>query len=205
MASLSTSVQFAQTWGWVRWELPRFCRQWGARPGAWALFLALGLLLNGAAWQWSLKRESERALRAAALALHAEQTGARVAKPMPNQASTLVDSTSFDAVLVNDAQWSNVLHDLLSSAQAKGVDVLSGDYSVQTDAGNGFLRRRIGMPVRGEAKAIRVFIEDNLRRHPGLAIQALQFKRGAVGEANVDARLDWVLLSRPAQDGKVQP
>lgn len=209
MAPLKGSAALRQAWGWASWELPRLHRRatgrWATQPGAWVLLAVAGLLLNGAAWRWSQARQAEQALRAAATAMAAEQASVTAAARAAHaRIPTQVDRAAFDALLVRDDHWSNVLHDLLDSAQTKGVEVLSGDYSAQADAANRFTRKHIGMPVRGEANAVRGFIEDSLRKHPGLAIQSLQFKRAAVAESKVEARVDWVLLSQfvPQAEGR---
>jgi len=52
------------------------------------------------------------------------------------------------------------------------------------------------LPVQGDAGAIRRFMLAALLAHKTLALESVQFKRDRAATAEVEARIQWVLLTR---------
>jgi hypothetical protein len=89
-----------------------------------------------------------------------------------------------------------VLQDLITLAQTEGVVLAKGEYQVQLDPAGGFARYRMTMPVRGKGAVVRRFVGEALRTHPYLALDSVQLRRERADAAEVEAKVQWVLLTR---------
>jgi len=89
-----------------------------------------------------------------------------------------------------------VLQDLITLAQTEGVVLAKGEYQVQLDPAGGFARYRMTMPVRGKGAVVRRFVGEALRTHPYLALDSVQLRRERADATEVEAKVQWVLLTR---------
>jgi hypothetical protein len=89
-----------------------------------------------------------------------------------------------------------VLQDLLTLAQTEGVVLAKGEYQVQLDKAGGFARYRMTMPVRGKGAVVRRFVGEALRTNPYLALDSVQLRRERADAVDVEAKVQWVLLTR---------
>jgi hypothetical protein len=71
-----------------------------------------------------------------------------------------------------------------------------GDYRAQPDLQGGFMRYRMSLPVKGDAPAVLKLMQAALQSHKTLALESVQFKRARIESADVEVRLQWVLLTR---------
>lgn len=88
------------------------------------------------------------------------------------------------------------LQDLLGLIEKEGLVALQGEYRPQPEPPGGFLRYHINLPVKGPAVAVQRFIQAALRTQKTLVLQSVQFKREHADSNDVEARIQWVLLTR---------
>jgi hypothetical protein len=67
------------------------------------------------------------------------------------------------------------------------------------------LRYRMTLPVKGDAQAIHQFMAAALKAHKTLALDAVQFKRERIESGEIEARIQWVLLTRLPEGAAVRP
>lgn len=131
----------------------------------------------------------------------------RTAAPPPQQASAkapeparLVDGVAaFEKRLAPEAEVSAVIQDILKWAEDERLVIDKADYSHQQDAAGRFTRVRMTMPVKGDAVAIQRLISKALKAHAALALSSAHFQRDRIDAKEVEARLQWVLMTRSAQ------
>lgn len=102
----------------------------------------------------------------------------------------------FEANLVDYEDSSFVLQDLLDQAKALGLSLPRGEYQSSIDQAGGFLRYRMTLPAKGQGDALPKFIVGALQAHPSLALEGVQFKRVSGVSQDIDARLQFVLMTR---------
>jgi hypothetical protein len=102
---------------------------------------------------------------------------------------------SFEQNLLPHAKIPVVVQALLRLAEDDGLSIRRGDYRLQADAGGGFVRYQMTLPVKGTAPAIHHFIQAALLDHSALALESVQFKRERIESSEIEARLQWVLLT----------
>lgn len=176
------------------WELRRFGRTLVRRLGGAGIALVLGVAVAALAG-WMHHVQAERLARA--------QQDVRVqqAQPMVRPASISGSSgrthlAEFDAYLPAHDDIAVTVGALFSLAQREGLSIARGEYKAQPDEPGRFLRYRMTLPVQGDAGAIRRFMLAALLAHKTLALESVQFKRDRAATAEVEARIQWVLLTR---------
>lgn len=102
----------------------------------------------------------------------------------------------FDAYLPSHDDIPATLAALFNLAQREGLSIARGEYKAQADGPGRFTRYRMTLPVQGDAAAIRRFMLAALQTHKTLALESVQFKRERPATAEVEARIQWVLLTR---------
>jgi hypothetical protein len=184
------------------WELRRgaraFCRRFGlfgwALPGAAACALA-GLVL---AHHYSAELAVLKEGPAMRLAARASPRIVPAAPDDPAAPGARARLAMFDAQLLAQSELPFVVQDLLDLGAAEGLSMQRGAYSPQADPAGGFLRYRISFPVRGAGTAIQRFMRAAFRQHPNLALDSVHFKRARIGSADVEARIQLILLTKPS-------
>lgn len=94
-----------------------------------------------------------------------------------------------------------VVRDLLRLANEAGLSIPRGEYRPQPDLIGGFVRYRMSLPVKGAAPAIHRFIQASLRKQKTLALESVMFKRERSATSEIEARIQWVVLTRLADRG----
>jgi len=190
--------------------------QAGRRRAAWALRRAgrllvrqiggaglLAVLCGGLALAvWLYQRQAERSLSE----LAAQQAGLA---PRPVQPTNRIDDddtarlAEFQRLLIAPDDIPTVVQDLIGLAQQQGLRLPRGEYKAQAEALGGFLRYRMNTPIKGPVEAIHAFIQAALRAHRTLALESVQFRREQVLSNQVEARIQWTLLTRLPERGRV--
>ena len=88
---------------------------------------------------------------------------------------------------------------LFQAAQAADIDLSQGDYGLETSGDGGARRLQIQLPVRAGYPALRHFLADSLNRVPTLALENLRLQRKDSNQAELDARVQFVLFLGPAR------
>lgn len=91
-----------------------------------------------------------------------------------------------------------ILSRLIELADERDVELKSADYRVVRDDTGGYLKYRISLPVTGNARAIQDFLLAALNAQRTLALESISFKRGQIQSAEIEARIQLALLTRPA-------
>jgi len=103
---------------------------------------------------------------------------------------------AFEAHLVPHEEIPNVLQNLFRLADAENLTLQRGEYKVEPDSNGGFIRYRMILPVNGGSSAVYRFIQAALLAHGALALDSVQFRRERIDAQNVEARIQWILLTR---------
>lgn len=176
--------------GWtVRRALRAAWRRWGALGG-----LVACCLLAAAIAQASQRQQLARLLQVQARWVAAQAEPSQPAlQPVDDDRSRL---GAFDAYLPPSQDMAAALQDLLQLAEREGLVLKRGEYKAQPEPQGGFLRYRMTLPLRGDAQAIHRFMTGALRQQKTLALESVQFKREHAGSGEIEARMQWVLLTR---------
>ncbi|WP_427308971.1 hypothetical protein [Cupriavidus sp. H39] len=171
----------------VGWSLPAAC----------ALFVC-GLVLI------ALGLPAERAIVLKAQRRLAEATAALAAppnRPQTRQATTAQGLTKFYASLGQYGSVESQVSVLFRTAREAGLLLRQAEYRAGFDRSGQFYTYKVILPVRGSYVAIRRFCEETLTAIPFVSLDEVHFKRGAIGEATVDAKLQFTLFLTGGKDG----
>lgn len=192
----------------VRWELRRATRTFGDRFGVfgWAMLGAAVCLVAGAALarHHAAQRGLLETRLAARLADNAATAKPLVALVAPGDGGwARARLKAFDAHLLPHGAIPFVVQDLLDLGEAEGLSMQRGSYRPQVDTAGGFLRYRMTLPVKGAGPAIQRFMKAALRKEKNLALDSVQFKRARIGATDIEARIQWVMLTTLPSDAAV--
>lgn len=182
------------------WEMRRlacgFMRRYG--PAGWVV---LACLITGALALAAEQREL-RVLTDTTAQLVVEQRRVphqRLSEPIEDDGRARL--RQFEAQLLAHEDIPHVVRDLMILADEAGLSIVRGEYRPQADVQGGFLRYRMTLPVRGEAQAVYGYIQAALNGQRMLALESVQFKRESIDAPDVEARIQWVVLTRLPKDG----
>lgn len=88
---------------------------------------------------------------------------------------------------------------LINLSEEENVSLLQGEYKAQREAGAGFLRFRIILPIKGDYGAIQSFLLRALKENKTLALESVAFRRERIEAHEVEARIQFVLFTREQQ------
>jgi hypothetical protein len=83
---------------------------------------------------------------------------------------------------------------LLASADQHGLQLAQAQYRVQQQPNLAMLRYQIILPVKADYAKITAFLQSALQEMPSLTVESMQFKRTSIEAAELEARLQLVLL-----------
>lgn len=109
----------------------------------------------------------------------------------------------FQAYLLPHEDIPEVLSLMIGLAASEGLQLAKGEYKVQVDQRGKFVRYRMSLPVQGDATKIEQFIHKALVQHKTLALEAVQFKRERIDALGVEAKIDWVLLTKMSRSAEM--
>jgi hypothetical protein len=196
----------------ANWELRRGARAFTRRfgPFGWALLgcvacAALALAVERRQTVDIGRLEIQLAARLAERAGPiAAATVSVAAAPAEGEAGASARLQAFDDHLLAHGDIPFVVQDLLDLGEAEGLSMQRGSYRPQVDVAGGFLRYRMTLPVKGSGPAIQRFMQTALRKQKTLALDSVQFKRARIGSSDIEARIEWLMLTRlPAADGAI--
>lgn len=111
----------------------------------------------------------------------------------------------FQAFLMPHEDIAEVLRLLISLAASEGLQLNRGEYKIGHDTRGKFVRYKIVLPIQGQASKIEQFILKALAQHKTLALESVQFKRERVDALEVEAKMDWVLITKLPANAVVTP
>jgi hypothetical protein len=95
--------------------------------------------------------------------------------------------------------------ELILLANDKHVALRSAEYRAQAEDAGRYLRYRISLPVVGDAQAIQGFLLAALSEYRTLALESVTFKRDRVEAREIEARIQFALITEIPTHGVVLP
>jgi hypothetical protein len=201
MAGMTAQAKPAQASRWavdsrrlrgrLTWEAERIWRDlgWGGAAGLLCFVLALFGL-----WQ---TRQLVQKSQSLAMQLRAAQSNA-LANPVNEipQADTAQQIAAFYAYLPPHDAIPDQLKRLFTLAQKSGITLTQAQYKPQPETNGEFLRYQIVLPLRASYQNIQLFILNALRELPTLTLESVTFKREKIESGEVEARIQYVLLTK---------
>ncbi|MGI4719895.1 MAG: hypothetical protein ACRYGO_17800 [Janthinobacterium lividum] len=99
----------------------------------------------------------------------------------------------FHATLGQHGKVDRQLKQLFALAGRHGLVLRQGEYRSSQDRAGGFHTYQLNLPVKGRYGAIWAFAFDALRALPHASLDDVSFRRDAIGEEHVEARLRMTL------------
>jgi hypothetical protein len=159
--------------------------------------LVVALIVAGAAVQVALVPARAR--------LEADYEAARrlARTPLPPRDQNLAQ---FYATLGDARSVERQLKAVFALAARHGLTLEQGEYRTTADRNARLVAYQVNLPVKGSYAAIWQFAMDVLRAVPHASLDDVAFRRDAIGEAGVDARLrlTFYLAERSAAPGEVR-
>jgi hypothetical protein len=103
---------------------------------------------------------------------------------------------AFEQLLLPHPDIPQAVQNVLGTAEDAGLSIRSAEYRVQAEDRGGFMRYRINLPVQGTAEAVNQYIYAILLNQKNLALEGVQLKRENMDSPDLEARIQWVLLTR---------
>lgn len=175
------------------WELRRAASAIKRRVGLWPVaMLASSGLAGLLAWS-----AAENHQRAQDLQVRADVLAQMLpAQPPRSRSQATQDKLDrFEAHLLPAKDIPSVVEDVLRLAEEEGLAIRRGEYRAQADTHGGFMRYGMALPVSGNEDMVRRFLRAALYRHKYIALQSIEFKRERIETDNIEARLQFVILS----------
>lgn len=152
---------------------------------------AAGLVYSGAWLEPALDRE-RTAVAEAARQSKALPAPAADVRPPP---SARLDQ--FHAEFPAVAEIPVAIGAVLKIATGHGMSLDQGQYRLVGDPGGPMMRYQITLPVRGSYRQLRAFVEQALAELPALALDGVEFRREAVGAAQLESVVEFSLYVHP--------
>lgn len=125
-------------------------------------------------------------------------------QPARDGATPLLDDAAryalFQSYLFPAEAVPDVLKDLMGVADDAGIVLAAGEYRREAEPVGGYLRYRISLPVVGEPDAVINFMLGAVRQQKSLALESASFHRERRDSRRVEARIQFVLLTRLPAD-----
>lgn len=181
----------------LAWELRRggsnAARHLGL-VGSLAVVLAVIVVILLGVWLDQRRELGKLMSRRTELALMPAREAISPGDPKPSAARDRL--RQFESLLLAHDDIPAVVEDVLRRAEDEGLLIQRGDYRPQVDLQGGFMRYRMSLPVAGKPESIHRFIQSALVAHRSLALESIHFGRERMEAGQIEARLQWSLLTR---------
>lgn len=169
---------------------------------------SISLAMAAAPLWWVLQQQQEAlgqlrmalASQQARESAHTENTARMASSSGPRTLDGRGRLNAFEKMLLPHEDIPVLVQDILQLAENQGLSVQRGDYRPQIDVTGNFLRYGMSLPIRGDASAINRFIQAALGAHPALIVESVRFKREMIASKDIEARVQWVVLTRLPAD-----
>ncbi|MGB8337661.1 MAG: hypothetical protein WCD07_12475 [Burkholderiales bacterium] len=185
----SSLFHLEQAW----WNLKLVLRSFERRFG-WVGWLILTSLLM-AILAWGVEHRQAKALIEAKGKL-AQHRPAPVVVINPVQINSAEHIHAFDVFLLPHNEIPAAIEELLRLAGEQRLVALKGEYRPTIEPQGQFMRYRMLIPVKGEAQAIRHFMQAAMLAQKALALESIQFKRDRIDSTQIEAKINWVLITQ---------
>lgn len=195
---LKSEMSFAEVIATIKWALVSRWQLFFNRFGLFGcavLFCVLAMALL-----WMQKSQVSSTLEKLQLQL-ATQADSPRAPARIDRVDGHAKIKEFQQVLPAYSSIPNAIQDLLQLASEHDLSNTRGNYKARADADGGFLRYQMVIPVAGNIQSINQYIKSVLLAQKTLALENIKFKRDGVANAEIEARIQWVLFTRlPIKD-----
>ncbi len=181
------------------WEARRVALRLGWVNMASAVACVFALL---AFWQGQHLAQKEAQLQRQ---LRQAQQAKPVAAPVDSAGEAARQIAAFYAYLPRHELIPEQLKQLVAIAGKYGVVLAKADYKAQPEENADFLRYQITLPIKAEHARVQSFMLAALQGLPTLTLDSVTFKRSTPDAAEVEARVQFVLLVRKATRRGGQP
>jgi len=164
---------------------------WPGAAGVLGLLLAL-LFLAAFMRPLALQRD---ALRDQVAALHDRLRLSDAGRP-PRDDSAAAQLRRFHAGFPTVPTAPDWLREINHAARRSGIVLSAGEYRLDPRGAGALRRYAIVLPVRGSYGQIRAFVEAALAAVPSAALEDIEMRREAAGDAVLEARLRMTLYLR---------
>lgn len=178
----------------LAWESRRLWRKTGRAAAIGIAALAAALL---AQWHAAGMHQRELALRQQVAA--AARAAGQPQAPVPTAADGL---SAFYAYLPAHAAIPEQLQTLVDIAARHKVPLAKAEYKAQSEPRAGFMHYQINLPVKAEYASVQAFMLEALQAMPTLTLDSVAFKRERTDSGDTEARIQFVLLVRKAEDAR---
>ena len=180
--------------GWID-HLRREVDRLGA-PGV----VGIALLVFAAAFYFSAMRPAEHGLAELRTEAADLEKQFRMSGSLSGRKTTPSERlAAFYAFFPSAASTPELLRKINAAAEAKGIELQSGEYRMQHSAGAPLARYEITLPIKGSYVQIRGFVADVLAAIPAAVLEDVNLRRDSVGNAQIEARVRFtVYLGGPA-------
>jgi hypothetical protein len=120
-------------------------------------------------------------------------------EPKPAMPSTNDNLALFYRSLGDRSHAEGQLRMFFALADKAGLVLSKGEYREAFDSNARVYTYQLTLPVKGSYRAIRDFAMQSLRAIPFASLDEISFRRDAIGDANVEARLRFTLYLRDQQ------
>lgn len=149
----------------------------------------VALLLAGLGAQAALTQARERMDRQYEQARRLARLPVAAAAPAAAPPSSDQNLRDFYAALGDRRGVERQLKAVFALAARHGLELAQGEYRSAQDRNAGLFTYQVNLPVKGSFGAILAFALDVLRAMPHASLDDVAFRRDAVGDAGVEARL----------------
>ena len=170
-------------------------RLWLTRFGWTNSVVGVLLLLGASAWLWAIPQLKQQAV-SAHVALAAAQKSftsalpVAIVPPLPPAQQRL---QQFYDVLGESRYAEQQVKTLFALAAKNGLSINQAEYKFATNKDGLFHTYTISLPVKGQYGAIRPFCEQILLAVPFASLDEINFKRDAVNNPNLEAKLRFTM------------
>jgi hypothetical protein len=155
---------------------------------------------------WTLEQREDRFVaqaKATRLAAQAAGKAGQAAAPVPAAPPQVVDNLdAFYGALGEQRHAEQQVKTLFGLAAQSGLMLRQGEYKAGYDRNAGVATYQVNLPVKGSYAAIWQFAMGALRAIPFASLDDISFRRDAIGDPAVEARLRLTLYLR---DGAAKP
>jgi hypothetical protein len=174
----------------------------------WSRFVAVQLCVAGAlCWLWWIPQQRAEA-KAELIAIEGQRMALRATRAAPHAATTLPTQahlTAFYATLGDRQHAERQVGTLFAIARSTGLVLAKGEYTSVYDRVSQIDTYQILLPVAGPYSAIRRFCEQVLLTLPFASLDEISFKRDAIGNGVLDARLRFTLYLKDLPVVRLEP
>lgn len=177
----------------ARWELQRGCMAFVRKFGVAAVSMTVIVIAAAAVPIWAIAQSARATQVRDALDEVQRRQAARpqVARPRVNDAAAL------RAALPSSAQVPQIIQQLITLAGREQLLLRTGEYKVSMDTLSSTRSYRIRLPITGDAAAIQRFVINAMNEQRALAVESLTMRRDSVEAREVEASVQFVLLTVP--------